>query len=322
MAASALKDFEELISRQFKIGTKVEISSNDEGFRGSFFSGTVIRDLKKSRNKNTTSYKVLVEYDTIFRDNSGSSPLSEEISVVQLRPIPPQDITRPFNISDEVDAYYNEGWWEGVITEVLEGQRYFVFFRGTREQLEFQAKDLRLHREWVRGIWEPPAQPHGRNIQETQQQEVIIEKPNKIPTDYKYSPGELIEVSSDEDGFQGAWFAAKIVEQLDNGNYLVEYKYLRNDENTDFAREEADSQHIRPPPPHIAVDRFEVHQAVDALHKDGWWVGVVSRVLSIRKYVVYFNVTKEKLEFKHSDLRPHQDWIDDKWVIPPKAVKF
>ncbi|KAJ6974142.1 hypothetical protein NC653_030271 [Populus alba x Populus x berolinensis] len=57
-------------------------------------------------------------------------------------------------------------------------------------------------------------------------------------------------------------------------------------------------------------------EEVDALYNDVWWVGVVCEVNTFPQYVVSFKDTGRKLEFKHSDLRPHQDWINGKWVAP------
>lgn len=130
-----------------------------------------------------------------------------------------------------------------------------------------------------------------------------------------FSKGTLVEVSSDEDGFQGAWFAATVVEQLSDGKFMVEYQSLRNEDDTELLREEVDSLHIRPYPPNtLVVDRFNQLEEVDALYNDGWWVGMVSKVLN-KKYMVYFRGTNEEMEFKHSDLRLHQEWIDGKWVL-------
>ena len=135
----------------FKPGSAVEISSDDEGFRGSWFLGTVIRPYAK-KNLN----KFLVEYKTLKADEKGSKPLREMLDIVQLRPVPPRETDYEFKFGDEVDAYHNDGWWEGSITQELGNGKFAVFFRTSREQIEFETKDLRLHREWIRGDWVPP----------------------------------------------------------------------------------------------------------------------------------------------------------------------
>ncbi|KAK4406771.1 protein AGENET DOMAIN (AGD)-CONTAINING P1 [Sesamum angolense] len=137
--------------------------------------------------------------------------------------------------------------------------------------------------------------------------------------EHNFSPGEVVEVSSDEEGFEGAWFTATVVKKLKADKYF-EYQTLRNDDDTNFLREEVDTFHIRPCPPDVGLlDRFEVLEEVDALYNDGWWRGVISKVLKNDRYSVYFRNTQEELKFKHSDLRVHQDWVNGKWVIASKC---
>uniref|UniRef100_A0A2P2M7E4 Uncharacterized protein MANES_09G178400 n=1 Tax=Rhizophora mucronata TaxID=61149 RepID=A0A2P2M7E4_RHIMU len=134
-------------------------------------------------------------------------------------------------------------------------------------------------------------------------------------TKNKFSKGMLVEVSSDEDGFEGAWFAATIIEAVGKDKYLVQYHNLRTEDDTDFLREEINIQNIRPSPPDtVVVDCFKLKEEVDAWYSDAWWVGTITKVRHNSKYTVYFKYTNEELMFKHSDLRLHQDWIGGKWI--------
>ncbi|KAI4364653.1 hypothetical protein MLD38_020713 [Melastoma candidum] len=84
---------------------------------------------------------------------------------------------------------------------------------------------------------------------------VIVE----VRSDNVIKEGTLVEVSSDEDGLNGAWFSGVVVEVLSEGKYLVEYSSLRADDDQMFLREEIGALHIRPNPPKIAVSgRFKV----------------------------------------------------------------
>lgn len=146
------------------------------------------------------------------------------------------------------------------------------------------------------------------------------EEPENVMTEEPFSKGTLVEVSSDEDGFQGAWFAATIVEPAGKDKYLVEYQSLRTEDDKEFLKEEIDIMHIRPSPPDACVvDRFSRLDEVDALYNDGWWVGTISKVLSNSRYIVYFKSTDEEIQFEHSELRVHQDWIDGKWVVASRV---
>lgn len=130
-----------------------------------------------------------------------------------------------------------------------------------------------------------------------------------------FGSGTPVEVRSDEEGFVGAWFAAKIVRAIDKNMFTVEYQNLRTDDDSQLLRETVYSQNIRPAPPDILESKsFRLLEEVDAWYNDGWWVGVISKVVKNSSYFVYFRDTEEEIEFKHSDLRLHQDWIGGKWV--------
>lgn len=137
--------------------------------------------------------------------------------------------------------------------------------------------------------------------------------------DFKVKPGTLVEVCSDEEGFKGAWFSATLVEVKGEGKFVVEYDSLL-DEDSSLLREDVDILQMRPRPPKTAeVAQFEVLDEVDAYYNDGWWVGVVSKVLGDSKYIVFFRNSNEEIEFQHSQLRLHQDWMNGKWVMVSKV---
>ncbi|EPS73094.1 hypothetical protein M569_01661, partial [Genlisea aurea] len=292
------------ICNYFKEGAEVEISSSDEGFRRSWYAGAVIRP---PEDPNRASSKVLVEYKTLTESERKKTPLQEEVELVQLRPPPPVERGRSFKLNDEVDAYYNDGWWEGVITQVLAEDEFSVFFPGTREQISFKSSHLRLHREWVQGKWvcyKLAPSPSSSSKRKSRQGEHFCE-------------GDQVEAHIEGDGFEGAWFAAKIVKKSSSSskhNYLIEYADIREDDYSGFLRSEVDRKNIRPRPPyHVSVDSFQVGAAVEALYADGWWAGVIRRVFINGNYLVYFEGTGDEMRFNHSQLRIHQEWRQGKW---------
>ncbi|KAF6139781.1 hypothetical protein GIB67_024058 [Kingdonia uniflora] len=141
---------------------------------------------------------------------------------------------------------------------------------------------------------------------------------SKVKVEFK--EGTQVEVSSDEEGFNGAWFSGKVVGVLADDKFLVEYEKLMADDNITFLREEVDILHIRPPPPDPQILSYKRLQEVDAMHNDGWWVGVVSKVLKGQRYIVYFKETNEEYEFAHSYVRPHQDWLNGEWVTSSSRI--
>ncbi|CAK8572543.1 unnamed protein product [Lathyrus sativus] len=298
----------------FKPGTLVEISSDDDGFRGSWFTGKIVRRL--------VGDKFMVEYDNLMVDEDITKRLKESIRLHQLRPIPPKEITRDFKFGDEVDAYHNDGWWEGHVAGILEDGRKTVYFRVSREQLEFRDEELRLQREWVNGGWIPPFPQQDDSEIKKKVCVKAAETVTRDKDDFKFKEGDLVEVCSDEDGFKGAWFSATLVEPKAGGKFVVEYESLLDDDSK-LLREEGSILQIRPRPPKTdEVDQFKFLDEVDTYYNDGWWVGVVSKVLGDSKYIVYFRNSNEELEFEHSQLRLHQDWVDNKWVMASKALKF
>ncbi|CAI0402356.1 unnamed protein product [Linum tenue] len=136
---------------QFKPGDRVEVSFDDPGFRGSWFAGTVIR--REAKNPN----RYIVEYDQLYEDEFGEKLLQETLDWIQLRPPPPPEKKKKvqFKFGDKVEAFHSDGWWEGAITAEHSGGKFAVFLRGSKEQIVFEEKDLRLPVQWVKGKWEP-----------------------------------------------------------------------------------------------------------------------------------------------------------------------
>lgn len=142
------------------------------------------------------------------------------------------------------------------------------------------------------------------------------------PHEMKFSEGMLVEVTSYEQGFEASWFIAVIVKPLENEKYLVEYRTLRTDDQTEYLREEAHASCIRYPPPVIRrVKPFEFLERVDAWAKSGWWEGHIVQVLNGCLYTVHFPYTNEDMVLEHHNLRPHQEWIDGKWFSDLKVSK-
>ncbi|KAK2971327.1 hypothetical protein RJ640_013428 [Escallonia rubra] len=287
-------------------GADVEINGDKGAFRRAFYEGKVIRPPNSKRKRNLA----LVEYKTLRTTNNRTKPLVEELDVVNLRPPPPREHVRRFNISDSVDAYLYDGWWEGVVVRVLSREMYVVHFRALAQEIAFGPRELRPHREWVHGSWVPPYEDEEASSSTSAQSCIDT-------VDEMFSEGTTIEVTIDEDGFQGSWFAATVIELLGNSKFLIEYKNLRNDEDTELLKEVVDYSNIRPIPPEtLAIDDFNWLEEVDAWYNEGWWVGAIEQVLEGQKYIVYFRGYDDVMEFKHSDLRLHQEWIFGKWVMP------
>ena len=126
----------------------------------------------------------------------------------------------------------------------------------------------------------------------------------------EFSKGTMVEVKSDEEGYQGSWYTAAIVNSIGKDKYLVEYQTLKTEDETELLKDKAGASYVRPCPPVIhRLDHFKLFEKVDAWYNDRWWMGLISRVPGDLTYAVYFWSTNEELEFEHFNLRPHQEWI-------------
>lgn len=146
---------------RFSNGDEVEVTWDDEGFRGAWYEATVIRTMHKTR-------RYTVVYDHLVADEGRGGgveppPLREIADFTRVRPRPPRG-DGPFAVHHPVDAWHNDGWWTGVVVSVAPdvgegtggGERYTVCFPSPREQTEFAASDLRAHLAWVEGEWVRP----------------------------------------------------------------------------------------------------------------------------------------------------------------------
>ncbi|TXG69257.1 hypothetical protein EZV62_004192 [Acer yangbiense] len=160
----------------------------------------------------------------------------------------------------------------------------------------------------------------------------------------KMSPGNidlfakdtLVEVSSDERWLSGGWFVAKVLDPLPPSpttpgkmEFLVEYQSLFWWSRSKLVKR-VDIKFVRPlppPPPNDEQEQqgFEVNDVVDAYRNNGWWVGVVSKVLGEeeqRVYSVLLGNPSRTINFRSSELRFHLDWVGDKWIQPQKQNKM
>ncbi|PKA54688.1 hypothetical protein AXF42_Ash000523 [Apostasia shenzhenica] len=282
----------------FKTGDEVEVSSVEEGFRGSWYAAKVVRSMPRLS-------RYTVSYDTIVEEKDESQNLRETVDAVYVRPRPPESRAGAFTLKQHVDAFYNDGWWAGIVCgEIGSGgkKKYRVSFPATGEVMEFIPSELRVHLDWVNKEWVTP-------------------KSQKV-LGTAFGNGTPVEVSSDEEGFLGAWFSATVIKSVDD-KFLVEYKDLTTEDGTEFLKEVIDRLHIRPAPPASPESwKFRFLEEIDAYCNDGWWVGVISKVLSDSRYIVYFKTWMQEIEFSHENLRPHHDWINGRWMQASQALGF
>ncbi|KAK6921758.1 hypothetical protein RJ641_012265 [Dillenia turbinata] len=75
-----------------------------------------------------------------------------------IRPPPDSNNNRDLRIigiGSIVDAWWFDGWWEGIVIKIESDERYHVFFPGEKRESIFGRGDLRHSQEWVGNKWMP-----------------------------------------------------------------------------------------------------------------------------------------------------------------------
>lgn len=141
------------------------------------------------------------------------------------------------------------------------------------------------------------------------------------------SVGDTVETRSEEDGFSGAYYLAKIIAKKGREKLLIEYKTLVTEaDQTQFLREVIEARMVRPLPPSPESEsqtaEFKILEKVDAYDNDGWWEGrIVGKKLlggvgnnSDSLFSVYFDTTGDLIDYPINRLRPHQDYVNGVWI--------
>ncbi|KAF0895964.1 hypothetical protein E2562_018037 [Oryza meyeriana var. granulata] len=314
-AGKEVKEGEEEVL-MFAVGAEVEVGSDDPGFVGSFYEGTVEAHLPGGDG-------YVVAYSTLEDGEEGagssSAPLREEVRACEVRPRPPPVDPGPkgFAMHDMVEALHNEGWWSGVVTGLplppdvapMDPWRrvYTVAFPTSREVMEFEEAALRPHRVFRRRRWVPAA---------------AVDDGGPA-----FREGSLVEVSRSAESFGESWNPATVLKVIGSTSFLVQYRRVGDD--GELVTEIVDSQYIRPARTIIRMDskyRFSPSSHVEVFHEGSWWPGIVLEASSGvfgKKYVVKLKSYTtgmddvecvDKLTVQNTMLRPRFDWDGTKWI--------
>lgn len=129
---------------RFTVGQNVEVCFDKESFRDCWFPATIL--------ENSDNNTCQVEY---LQLGSNDMAVTHKVTVdcLRIRPSPPHLRVKKFVLLEKVDAFYDFGWWSGVITKELADNRYNVFFKNTKKERAFLYPRLRRHMEWKDGKW-------------------------------------------------------------------------------------------------------------------------------------------------------------------------
>ncbi|KAI8557499.1 hypothetical protein RHMOL_Rhmol04G0015400 [Rhododendron molle] len=154
--------FQPLHAQPFKVNEKIELLCQDSGIRGCWFRCTV---LQVSRGQMKVQYHDL-------KDEDGCDCLEEWVPAFRpampdklgircpgrptIRPAVLHDQIDPsFEVGAFVDAWWSDGWWEGIVTGIGNSgdESLLVFIPGENLLLNISRKSLRVSRDWIGDQW-------------------------------------------------------------------------------------------------------------------------------------------------------------------------
>lgn len=148
----------------FKVNEKIELLCQDSGIRGCWFRCTVLQVSRR---------QLKVQYDDL-KDEDGSGNLEEWVSALRsampdklgmrcsgrptMRPSRIDNettVTAAFEVGSPVDAWWSDGWWEGVVIGIGDSGDgdIQVYIPSETLFLELHRKDIRVSRDWVGDRW-------------------------------------------------------------------------------------------------------------------------------------------------------------------------
>ncbi|GLJ45831.1 hypothetical protein SUGI_0964400 [Cryptomeria japonica] len=140
---------------EVSIGMKVEVCSEEEGFKGAWFEGTIISFGNESHEKNT----FLFQYEKFITEDLNGEALVEEVNLKNMRPIPPYK-QMPIDCSPgfAVEALDTDCWWRGIIMKKFrspfDGKELLqIYFPDTCTMKAYPQTNLCPAQEWIGGQW-------------------------------------------------------------------------------------------------------------------------------------------------------------------------
>ncbi|XP_006351004.1 uncharacterized protein [Solanum tuberosum] len=148
--------------RSFDVGDSIEVLCNDSGMKGCWFRCKV---LQVSQKRMEVQYIDIQDCESLEKLEewipSYKVAVSDKLGMrctgrLTVRPQPLEDSSDcSFELGAAVDAWWSDGWWEGVVTgfDVSGSDHLQVYFPGENILLEIQRKNVRTSRDWVDDKW-------------------------------------------------------------------------------------------------------------------------------------------------------------------------
>ncbi|XP_074310837.1 uncharacterized protein LOC141646785 isoform X2 [Silene latifolia] len=216
----------------FKVHDKIELLCQDSGIRGCWFRCTILEISRK---------QIKLEYSDL-EDQDGCGNLKEWVPAFRLaapdklgmrcleRPAlrPSSPVTNmldaKFEIGDPVDAWWSDGWWEGVVTAVNNSEdddNLQIYAPGENLFLNIPRKDIRISRDWVVGNW--------IDVKANRDILSVIGQTSKLTTNSAIENAEKADTSAPKTEVD----VDEVKYDLDNGCHINEKTEVSGDEAKD-----------------------------------------------------------------------------------------
>ncbi|KAF2597454.1 hypothetical protein F2Q68_00011008 [Brassica cretica] len=314
---------------------EVEVSLQEDGFKGSWFRAILEQNPTRVKGK-----KLRVCYKTLFNED-GVNPCKETIERCFIRPVPPECVNEGviFKEGSVVDAYFNNGWWTGlIVVERLDGS-FLVYFDDPPDIMRFIRSQLRPHADWIGSEWIKSknkllSQHMFRTGKPSPPRDLCAEYSLndyvEVVVTHGWRKDCEVEVSLQEDGFKGSWFRA-ILEQnptrvrgkkasveRPDGSFLVYFDdppdimiFIRSQlrPHADWIGSEWVKSKNKSSPPQDLCAEYSLNDYVEVVVTHGWRKGRVTEILLENNYRVYFAATKEDAIFNYIEIMLSMEWL-------------
>ncbi|KAJ8448234.1 hypothetical protein Cgig2_025158 [Carnegiea gigantea] len=152
----------ETVSLCMAVGSAIEVLSQDSGLRGCWFRAVIIKkhknkvklrydDIKDAENEATCLEEWVLASRIAARDEVGIRICGR--TTIRPRLVHDCKMACALNVGTVVDAWWHDGWWEGIVIHKESDEKFRVYFPGEKREAFFCQSDLRPSQEWIGNTW-------------------------------------------------------------------------------------------------------------------------------------------------------------------------